>query len=79
MPDMPNDRYSTSEDAILAVGGILFVGAVASGRSRVQMGPAAGWTVPRGIADWERELSFVTRASMTPGLASALRATLDGA
>jgi hypothetical protein len=78
MPDMPNDRYSTSEDAILAVGGILFVGAVASGRSRVQMGPAAGWTVPRGIADWERELSFVTRASMTPGLASALRATLAG-
>jgi hypothetical protein len=40
------------------------------------VGPAAGWMVPRGIAQWERELSFVARAEMTPGFASALRATL---
>jgi hypothetical protein len=78
MPDMPDDSHTTSDEAILAVGGVLFVGAAASGRSRVQVGPAAGWMVPRGIAHWEQELSFVPRAGMTPGLASALRATLAG-
>src|SRR5580698_816763 len=76
---MPEDRDSKSNDAILAVGGLLFVGAPASGRSVVWVGPAAGWTVPRGIAQWERELSFVARSGMTPGLASALRATLPDA
>jgi hypothetical protein len=76
MPDMPDDRYSPKDDAILAVGGILFVGASASGRNRIRLGPAAGWMVPRGIALWERELSFVERAGMTQALASALRATL---
>jgi hypothetical protein len=73
---MPDDRETNSDDAILAVGGVLFVGAPVAGRSGVRVGPAAGWLVPRGIAQWERELSFVPRASMTPGLASALRATL---
>src|SRR5580698_4603969 len=72
---MPEDRDSKSNDAVLAVGGLLYVGAPASGRSVVRVGPAAGWMVPRGIAQWERELSFVARAAMTPGLASALRAT----
>ncbi len=43
------------------------------------MGPAAGWMVPQGIAEWERELSLIARAAMTPGLASALRATLPDA
>jgi hypothetical protein len=79
MADMPDDRASTSDDAILAVGGVLFVSAPAAGRSGVRLGPAAGWMVPRGIAQWERELSFVPRASMTPGLASSLRATLADA
>ncbi len=74
--DMPDDRDTTNDDAILAVPGILFVGAPASGRSGVRVGPAAGWMIPRGIAQWERELSFVARAGMTPGLASSLRATL---
>lgn len=58
--------------------GVLFVGAAGptgSGRSEVRTGPAAGWMVPRGISDWERELSFVPRASMTAELASALKAT----
>ncbi len=77
---MPEDRdKSTKDDAILAVGGVLFIGAPVSGRSRVWVGPAAGWTVPGGIAQWERELSFVARSGMTPGLASALRATLPDA
>ena len=76
MADMPDDRDSKNDDAILAVAGALFVGAPVSGRSGVRVGPAAGWMVPRGIAQWERELSFVPRASMTQALASALRGTL---
>ncbi len=76
MPDMPDDRTATKDEAILAVGGVLYVGASASGRSRIRLGPAAGWMVPRGIAQWERELSFVERAGMTQALATALRATL---
>jgi hypothetical protein len=84
---MADDREKTSskdamdpaaEQATVAVAGVLFVGPVASGkggRSRIWLGPAAGWRVPRGIHQWERELSFVLRASMTPALASALRAT----
>src|SRR5579863_10170985 len=78
MPDMPDDRTATKDEAILAVGGVLYVGALASGRSRIRLGPAAGWMVPRGIAQWERELSFVERAGMTQALATALRATLAG-
>ncbi|HTB74218.1 MAG TPA: hypothetical protein VK762_13290 [Polyangiaceae bacterium] len=75
---MPDDRTATKDEAILAVGGVLYVGAPASGRSRIRLGPAAGWMVPRGIAQWERELSFVERAGMTQALATALRATLAG-
>jgi len=75
MPDMPDDRPSTNDDAILAVGGVLFVGAAASGRSQVKVGPAAGWMLPRGIAHWEREVCLVRREGVTAGLASALRAT----
>jgi len=87
---MADDREKTSsKDATgaadaagaadqVAVAGVLFVGPVASGkggRSRIWLGPSAGWRVPRGIHQWERELSFVLRASMTPALATALRAT----
>jgi hypothetical protein len=75
MPDMPDDRHNSNDDAILAVGGSLCVAAAASGRSRVWVGPAAGWMAPQGIAHWERELSFVIRAGLTPTLATTLRAT----
>jgi hypothetical protein len=44
--------------------------------SVVHLGPAAGWMVPRGIARWERELSFVRRVDMTARLGGALHATL---
>ena len=50
--DMPDDRdKSTNDDATLAVGGVLFVGAPVSGRSRSMASgpPQAGWC-PRGIA-----------------------------
>ncbi|HEX3770917.1 MAG TPA: hypothetical protein VHV30_08645 [Polyangiaceae bacterium] len=50
--------------------------AAAAPRSGVWVGPAAGWHMPRGIHAWERELSFVTRASLTPAIVTALRATL---
>jgi hypothetical protein len=73
---MPEDRdESKSSEPILAVPGVLYVGAVASGRRPVLVGPAAGWMVPRGIAQWERELSFVRRVVLTPEFATALRAT----
>src|ERR1035438_8704264 len=48
----------------------------ATAANGIWVGPAAGWRAPRGIHQWERELSFVPRASMTAALASALRATL---
>jgi hypothetical protein len=79
---------SPTTDSTLAVAGLLFVGPLASGtggvgtvaekggRSGVWVGPAAGWIAPRGIHLWERELSFVTRASLTSALVASLRATL---
>jgi hypothetical protein len=96
---MPDDREQStnkdaSEQATVAVAGVLFVGPLASGPSEpngakgadrangvngvngIWVGPAAGWRAPRGIHQWERELSFVARARMTPALAAALRATL---
>jgi hypothetical protein len=77
---MPDDRaQSTKQDAsdtTVAVAGVLFIGPMASGRSGIWVGPAAGWRAPRGIHHWEREVSFVPRASMTPALAATLRATL---
>jgi hypothetical protein len=76
---MPDDRdVKKSDEAVLAVPGLLYVGPERAGRSEVSAGPAAGWMAPRGIAQWERELSFVPRAGLTPALASALRATLPG-
>lgn len=76
---MPDDRdVKKSDEAVLAVPGLLYVGPERAGRSEVAVGPAAGWMVPRGIAQWERELSFVPRARLTPALASALRGTLPG-
>jgi hypothetical protein len=76
---MPDDRdVKKSDEAVLAVPGLLYVGPERAGRSEVAVGPAAGWMVPRGIAQWERELSFVPRARLTPALAGALRGTLPG-
>jgi hypothetical protein len=73
MPDEPDK--TASDDATLAVPGLLFVHGAAAERNVIRVGPAAGWMVPQGIARWERELSFVRRAEMTTGLAKALRAT----
>jgi len=66
----------------LGVPGVVYVGpapatsAAAAGRHLVQTGPAAGWMNPRGIQKWERELSVVTRGSVSQELRSALGVTL---
>ncbi len=74
---MPDERdVSKNDETTLVVPGILSVGPMASGKSRICVGPAAGWMTPRGITAWEREISFVLRADMTPAFGSALRATL---
>jgi hypothetical protein len=49
---------------------------MAGGGNLVHTGVAAGWMVPRGLQRWEREISFVARADMTPELGRTLRATL---
>ncbi len=74
---MPDERdVSSSDEVTLVVPGVLCVSPGTSGKSRIRVGPAAGWMAPQGVAAWEREISFVARASMTAAFASALRATL---
>src|SRR5690242_5187557 len=74
---MPEDRVeSKSSEGILAVPGALYVGAPgAGGRRTVVVGPAAGWMVPKGILEWEREVSLLPRKAVTAELAASLRAT----
>jgi hypothetical protein len=72
---MANESDVPSEPT-LAVPGVLCVSPLASDRSVVHVGPAAGWMLPRGIARWEREISFLGRNAMTPELARALHAVL---
>jgi hypothetical protein len=78
MPDEPNNIVTDA--STLAVGGVLCVSRATAGARTgacvVLVGPAAGWMSPVGIAAWERELSFIARADMTPELAKALHATL---
>ena len=74
---MPDERDVNKDDEkTLAVPGILLVSPTDSGKGRIRLGPAAGWMAPRGITAWEREISFVLRAGLTPALAAGLRATL---
>jgi hypothetical protein len=74
MPDEP--IKDTSADGVLAVPGVLCVSPTKSGRKVVYLGPSAGWMIPRGIQEWEQEVSFIRRADMTAELAKALHATL---
>jgi hypothetical protein len=74
---MPNEsKAATDTEATLALPGVVCVAPSPSGTSVVHLGPAAGWMMPRGIARWERELSFVKRVDMTAKLGRALHATL---
>jgi hypothetical protein len=74
---MPDERdVSKNDEKTLAVPGILLVSPADSGKGRIRVGPAAGWMAPKGITAWEREISFVPRAGLTPAVAAVLRATL---
>ncbi len=72
MPD-PSDNRASEEEVL--VPGVLSVTPIPSGKSVIRLGAAAGWMVPKGIMDWERELSFIARSQMTVDLARALRGT----
>jgi hypothetical protein len=74
MPDEPNNL--ANDASTFAVAGVVCVSATKSGQKAIEVGSAAGWMSPAGIAGWERELSFVARAEMTAELAKALHATL---
>jgi hypothetical protein len=74
---MPIDAESLpTAESTLAVPGLLCVTPMASGGNLVHLGPAAGWMPPRGLSRWEREVSFVARADVTPDLGRSLHATL---
>jgi hypothetical protein len=65
-------------DATLTLPGLLFIGAEAPGKGAaiVQLGAAAGWTTPRGINSWSRELSVVLKPDLTAELQKELGVVL---
>jgi hypothetical protein len=73
---MTQDFKVSNEDSIVAVPGVVDIVPLASGRAVLRVGPAAGWVVGAGVQRWERELSFIARADLSPALARSLRATL---
>ena len=61
----------------LAVPGVVQVGnAEAPDGAVVSTGPAAGWLVPTGIAEWSQELSVIVRADLSEALRTELGVTL---
>jgi hypothetical protein len=67
-------------DASLIVPGVIHVG----GHERqdgalVQVGAAVGWTMPKGIQTWRRELSVVLKEDLNPALCSSLGVVLPEA
>jgi hypothetical protein len=74
---MPIDAESLpTAESTLAFPGLLCVTPLASGGNLIHLGPAAGWMPPRGLLRWEREVSFVARADITPDLGRSLHSTL---
>src|SRR5579859_7172854 len=65
-------------DATLIIPGVLFVGAESADKDTavVQLGTAVGWTIPRGVATWSRELSVVTKQDLTPEISKELGVVL---
>jgi hypothetical protein len=57
-------------EATLTIPGLIFVGAEGAGKDNavVHMGAAVGWTIPRGVHTWSRELSVVLKDQLTPEL-----------
>src|SRR5258705_354609 len=65
-------------DATLTIPGLIFVGAEGAGRDHavVHLGAAVGWTIPRGVHTWSRELSVVMKDDLTPALRRELGVVL---
>jgi hypothetical protein len=61
-------------DATLIIPGVLFIGAESSDKDTavVQLGTAVGWTIPRGVSTWSRELTVVMKQDVTPELRKEL-------
>ena len=57
-------------DATLTIPGLVFIGTAAAGThaSVIHLGPAVGWTIPRGLNTWSREVSVVMKLDVTPEL-----------
>jgi hypothetical protein len=61
----------------LAIPGVLLVGATdAPGGGVVEIGNAAGWFAPRGVANWSHELSVIARADLASAIREELGLTL---
>jgi hypothetical protein len=64
-------------DATLTIPGLVFIGAEgAKDTAVVQIGPAVGWTIPKGVHSWSRELSVVVKEDVTPDLQKELGVVL---
>jgi hypothetical protein len=65
-------------DATLTIPGLIFVGAEGAGKDAavVHLGAAVGWTIPRGVHTWSRELSVVLKEALTPELRRELGVVL---
>src|SRR5437762_3129152 len=67
-------------DASLIVPGLIHVGGhEGQDGALVQVGAAVGWTMPKGIHTWRRELSVVLKEDLNAGLCSALGVVLPEA
>src|SRR5882672_9137894 len=68
-------------EASLIVPGLIHVGGHEGldGAALVQVGAAVGWTMPKGIHTWRRELSVVLKEDLNPALCSALGVVLPEA
>ena len=65
-------------DASLIIPGLIQVGAYDDKKraSLVLIGSAVGWTMPRGINTWRREVSVVNKGDLTPDSLSELGVVL---
>jgi hypothetical protein len=65
-------------DATLTIPGLIFVGAESTGKDNavVHLGSAVGWTIPRGVHTWSRELSVVMKEDLKPELLRELGVVL---
>jgi hypothetical protein len=65
-------------EATLTIPGLIFVGAEGAGKDAavVHLGAAVGWTIPRGVHTWSRELSVVLKEALTPELRRELGVAL---